>query len=294
MNLSHTSQTILVATLGGQPQIITFTLDLLLAHGEPIEQVILISLAGNPRCQAAYQKLSAEFLGDRYQASGQMYPCHLRSAPVRSGQTLLAEARQPDEVEAVRRTVYDLLGELKAQSATIHLSLSGGRRIIALTALAAAMQHFTPADRIWHLHTPPDFTEQARGGAVLHAPPEAGVHLIPVPFVPWTAYFPALRPLMSLATPQPAASAWQSDEERQRCQQVWQGLSRREQDLLRLAVEGLSRAESAEKLGLAISTVDSHRKKILRACRAAWPDEEVNRPGFVAQRFKPFLDALQV
>lgn len=33
---------ILVATLGGQPQIVTFTLDLLLQHGFPITDVFVI------------------------------------------------------------------------------------------------------------------------------------------------------------------------------------------------------------------------------------------------------------
>ncbi len=66
---SHTSSTpaILIATLGGQPQVVTFALDALLARGEEINDVYLLhpSLA-NPRTRQAWQRLQAEFTDDYY------------------------------------------------------------------------------------------------------------------------------------------------------------------------------------------------------------------------------------
>jgi hypothetical protein len=41
----------LVATLGGQPQIVTFTLDLLLRRGIPIYEVIVVHPASSPHLQ---------------------------------------------------------------------------------------------------------------------------------------------------------------------------------------------------------------------------------------------------
>lgn len=38
------AETILIATLGGQPQIVTFALDTLLQQGEPVTQVYLLHL----------------------------------------------------------------------------------------------------------------------------------------------------------------------------------------------------------------------------------------------------------
>jgi CRISPR-associated protein Csx14 len=57
---------ILVTTMGGQPQIVTFTLDALRRRGEAIDQVVVVYLAGAKRYQRAFQQLSAEFAGDRY------------------------------------------------------------------------------------------------------------------------------------------------------------------------------------------------------------------------------------
>lgn len=284
--------TTLIASLGGQPQIVTFSLDLLLARGERIEQVVIVYLAGEPRYAAAFRILAGEFAGDRYAGR----PCHLRGLPVRAGGDLLAEARTPQAVEAVRTTFFGLLAELKAQNQRIHLSLSGGRRIMALTGLAAAMQYLTPADRIWHLYTSPELTQVALGGAILHAPTPGETALIDVPFVPWAAYFPGLRPLLdrSPGDLQRLAGGWLSDADRERCAQVWAGLTARQKEALRALAQGDSREQAALRLGVKLSTLDSHRKVILRRCQEAWAEPGLRVDAqFLRQRFAPFLAGLE-
>lgn len=283
--------TTVVATLGGQPQIITFTLDLLLELDCSIQQVVVVYLASSPRYHEAYRRLAGEFAGDQYHGR----TCRLRSVPVRCGANTLADARSPSEVEAVRATFFSLLGDLKAQGHRLHLSLTGGRRIMALTALAAAMQHLTPADQVWHIYTPPDLTEQARDGALLHAPPGAGVQLISVPFVPWAAYFPGLRPLLDRSPGELQTIGWLDEADRQRCRQVWDALTPRQQDVLRLLARGLTRKEAASRLKIAPTTVETHQKAILQQCNTVWIDERGRRfdLNFIRQRFGPFLDALE-
>ncbi len=278
--------TTLVATLGGQPQIITFTLDLLLERGEAVHQVIVVYPASNPRYRQAYQKLAGEFSGDRYRD----LPCHLRSAPVQHGSEAIEEARTPQEIEAIRHTFYDLLSGLKAQGERLHLSLSGGRRIMALTALAAAMQHLTPADCVWHIYTPPELTEQARAGEIMHAPTDSGLRLISVPFVPWGTYFPGLRPLLE-SNPADLRGGWQDEAERERCQRTWQALTRRQRDVLRCLAEGLTRDQAAVELGVGITTIDSHRSAIFRKCADVWGNDANQRIDlhFLIIHFTPFL-----
>jgi len=294
-------QTTLVATLGGQPQIVTFTLDLLLAQGETVDQVVVVYLASGQRYQEAYQRLAGEFIADRYANQ----TCHLRGEPVRdgasqalatSGQTL-ADVITPNEVEAVRRKVHQLLADLKDQGQRIHLSLSGGRRVMALIALSAAMQYLTPMDRVWHIYTPPDLTEQARGGAIMHARPDSGLRLVPVPFVPWAAYFPGLAPLLS-SSPQEmreAALTWLSEAERERCRQVWDSLTPRQRDALRAFANGMGRQQAASCLKVTVYTVDDHRDVILRRCREIWGEEHDGDFDlyFLRGRFWPFLRGLE-
>lgn len=48
----------LIVTLGGQPQVITFALDALLAQGEAISDVYVLHLSfANPRTRQAWQRL---------------------------------------------------------------------------------------------------------------------------------------------------------------------------------------------------------------------------------------------
>jgi len=287
-------QTTLVATLGGQPQIITFTLDLLLDQGEMIDQVVIVYMASTPRYQEAYRSLAGEFAADQYRG----HSCHLRSVPIRllttgspQNTVTLADARTPSEVEAVRATVFALLAELKAQGHRVLLSLSGGRRIMALVALSAAMQHLTPADSVWHIYTPPDFLDKAHNGTIMHAPPDVGVQLVRVPFVPWAAYFPGLRPLLDTPASRPPALSWMSDNNRRRCEQVWKALTPRQQEVLRSFAQGLSRKQIAEHLGIEATTVDSHRKTILEKCSLAWQEDGPAQidTAFLRGHFGPFL-----
>ncbi len=64
----HTDQAddrhILLATLGGQPQVVTFTLDLLLEKGFPISDVMVIyPQPSQPRLQHSLTCLTREFVG---------------------------------------------------------------------------------------------------------------------------------------------------------------------------------------------------------------------------------------
>ncbi len=276
----------LIATLGGQPQIVTLTLDLLLERGERIDQVVVVYLAGNPRYQQAFRRLGGEFPGDRYAGRS----IHLRGAAVRRGSELPAEARTALEVEAVRVTFFDLLADLKRQGRRVHLSLSGGRRILALAAMGAAIQHLTPADSIWHVFTPPDVTETLRQTEAMHLPPNSGASLIQVPFVPWAAYFPALRPLLEQPSDQTARAAWLAPDERALCQAAWEKLTPRQQAVLAQIAMGRTRQQAADQLRVAPSTIDSHIKAIHAVCRAAWPEGAHIDSAFLRARFGPFLN----
>lgn len=284
--------TTLVATMGGQPQIVTFTLDLLIERGEQIDQVVIVYLASDMRCRDAYRQLAVEFTGDRYRGR---VPCHLRSAPVRMQDHLLSDAVTPSETDAVWKTFYQLFTDLKNQGQRIHLSVSGGRRMMALLAFSVGMLLFDSADRIWHIHTPDHIVKQVYDGAMLHVPPNSGVVMIEVPLVPWGAYFPGVRTLLG-RSPQEVRSAhlgWLDETERSRCRRVWQEITPRQQDALRALVCTTSRIQAADQLSIAITTLDSHKTEIIRACRLAWDTEVKLDIHFLRRKFEPFLAAME-
>jgi len=282
-------KTTLIATLGGQPQKVTFLLDLLLASGEKIDQVAVVYISSYQRTQNTIKLLEAEFSEGRY---GE-HACQLKRIPLRSGHSDLFDILTAEDVEAARQNIHQLLSRLKAENQCIHIGLSGGRRLISMIALAAAMQYLTPVDHLWHINVPADILEKSRDGKIMHLASESEVHLLPVPFVPWVSYFPGLADLMN-RSPQEineTTRGWLDVKERDNCIRVWKALTHRQQEVLQAFASGLSRQEVAEKLGVAVTTVDSHRKSILSRCEVMW---EAQSGGdfdtqFLQRYFGPFL-----
>ncbi len=273
-----------MATLGGQPQVVTFTLDLLKAQGEKINQVALFYLAQNSRYKKSFRILAQEFSGDSYLGES----CHLRSVPIRVDEQNLASLRTPSEINALHQTISELFYQLKKQGYRIHLSLSGGRRAMAILATSIAMQHFDSADRIWHIHTSEQIRQEANGGKLLHIPHNEGIELIKIPFLSWTNYFPGMKKLMGYETAARVDFGLLDSHDRDLCTQVWNSLTLRQKDALRAITETASRQEAAEKLNISPSTLDSHKTKIIRTCKELWLDEKTDIH-FLRRKFTPFL-----
>lgn len=280
-------QSLALVTMGGQAQVVTFAVDALLALGEPVATVLVLHLAPDePRVRRALAQLSAEFAGARYRGR----PLAFRHTAIQAGGQPLAAITTAQEAEAVWMLARDLLAELKRANQPLHLCIAGGPRLLALTLTTAAMLQCDHRDRLWHLYTPREFLEQAGEGAILHAPPEAGVRLVPVPLVPWGAYFPALRalaqPLAPIPLPDPADVA--------HCAAVWARLTTRQQEVLRVLAAGLSPQEAAERLGITLNTLDTHKTEIFAECRVAWGLAEDARLTyhFLREKFGPWVALL--
>ena len=110
----------LITLMGGQPQVVTFLLDLLLARGENINRVVVMYLASNLRYQEAFRILAGEFVADQYAGR----ECHLRSVPIRSGVRQLEDIHNNADVEIARQEIQRLLSEFKAQGCQTVLASS--------------------------------------------------------------------------------------------------------------------------------------------------------------------------
>jgi len=272
-----------VITMGGQAQVVTLALDALLALGETFDTVVILHLdPQDPRVQRALAQLEAEF-ADGYQGR----PVRWQAQTLYAQGTPLDAIRDGREAEAVWEQARDLLSGLKRAGQRLQLCIAGGPRLLALTLASAVMLHGDHHDRLWHLYTPREFLAQAREGAILHAPPGVDVHLVPVPLVPWGAYFPALRELAQATLPPTPPP--QSDTAR--CTAVWARLTERERDALKALAEGALPQEAAEALGITLKTLDTYKTKILAECRAAWalPEDTWLTYRFIHEKFGPWL-----
>lgn len=284
--------TTLVATLGGQPQIVTFALDALLARGEPITDVYLIHLSlHNPRTRQALNCLQQEFPNDYYAHAGRR--CRLRRVAVGANGVELTDIRTAADAEAAWQGIRTLIADLKSEGRQLHLCLSGGRRMMALLVMSAAALLCDHQDRIWHMYTPEETLQRVRDGAAMHVDPSAGVQLIQAPIMPWGAYFPALRALAQTSMPAVQEQLRRvAIVDEPQCRQVWERLSPRQREVMRAFAEGLRPDQVAERLCITLNTVNSHKTAILAECRVAWaiaPDEPLDYR-FLRERFAGFIE----
>jgi CRISPR-associated protein Csx14 len=280
---------VLVATLGGQPQIVTFTLDLLLAKFPITDVIVIHPRASDARLRQSLTRLLGEFAGDYYQAQDRIV--HFRSCMLMHDNNPIDDIQDGDHVEGTLNTIFQLINELKRQQYRIHLSVSGGRRLMGLLALSAASLTFDADDRIWHLYTPDDVQAQVDSGAIMHMPLDGGIKLIPTPYIFPGSYSYSSADSFSLAEREQRAQldALQSD----RCRHVIEQLTARQLDVLRAFASGLSQQEVCHGLSISTKTVDRHKSTILDLCREFWmiDVDDKNRLGyyFLYKNFAPYL-----
>jgi CRISPR-associated protein Csx14 len=277
-----------VCTLGGQPQVVTFALDALLAGGTAVTDVVILHLASPyKRLDQSLTRLQAEFAGGLYQGR----PLRLHLHPLCLANDILADIHDETDANAAWEAINQLIIDLKNERRTLHIGISGGRRILGLLTMSAAMLHFGHQDILWHMYTPDDLRQSADEGAIMHPPADSGFRLIRVPMMPWGSYFPALRQLARPLAEQDVLAAPRrllDEVERERCTAVLHHLTDRQREVLFAFAEGMNPQRVAEKLVITLKTVDSHKTVILAECRNAWnlPEAEWLDYRFIADKFE--------
>lgn len=282
----------LLATLGGQPQVVTFTLDLLLAHGIPIREVIVVHPATYDRLQESITCLNAEFPGDHYKPTGQ--PIRFRRHVLQYYQRPIHDITDHQSANAALNAIDDLIRNLKQQQRIIHFSISGGRRLISYLSFSAALLNFGPADQLWHIHTPRAIKDQAAGGRMMHVEPDAGVQLIEVPFARMAQ--PILSRLLS-SNSENSQNVISTQAEREinechlKCREVSDQLSQAQRRVLRAFARGLHPQQVAIELNRELSTISSHTHLIFRLCRNTWniPENQRLDYRFLQQMFSGYF-----
>jgi len=258
---------ILLATLGGQPQVVTFTLDLLLNEGFPINEVMVIHpKASQPRLQHSLECLSAEFSGDYYKAADRVI--HFRSHVLQLDGEPINDIIDDNHADGTLNTIHKLIGDLKRQGHRIHLSVTGGRRLMSLLAIPVASFNFDRHDHIWHIYTPEHIKDHARDGNLMHVPVDAGVRLIKGQFISLGAY--VYDPSQSFRTAQAGQRTQMDAQEQARCTSVEKESTPAQRKVLEAFAKGLRPSKVASQLHLEPATIHSHKRVLLQLCREAW------------------------
>jgi CRISPR-associated Csx14 family protein len=253
MESMMTNSSTLIATLGSEAQVITLTLELLLARGYDIRELVAVhTLPEQEPVRSALARLH-EFFGEARRDALIFRPVMIGApAPI-------ADLVTEDEVGALFRTLYREVLAAKRAGKTVHLSIAGGRKTMAVYGMAAAQMLFDDNDHLWHLLSTGKILEERR----MQSQPGDEVKLIPIPVLRWSAVSPVLTDLARHDDPWEALQEQRQlrhrAEWRRKKDFVERVLTRAEREVVELLVrEGLGNEAIAKRLHRSVRTVGNH------------------------------------
>ena len=238
---------VLVATLGAEPQIIPLATSLLLAH-EPLQAVVVLHTAAHlPPVAAALPALQAAFT-----AQDDWPPLLLDALP-------LDDVLSPVELDAFAERLYTQLRRCVQQGLRVHLLLAGGRKSMAMVGMSVAQLVLGPEDRIWYLHS----SEELRRSGRAHPAAGEQVTLVPIPLPRLAVAPPAFLAALQSPTRAGALAALDAQQGEQLRRFLDHELTPAERELALLAAaEVLSVAQIALRLHKSTKTITNQLNSI--------------------------------
>lgn len=170
---------VLIATLGAEPQVISLATHLLLARPESLHRVVVVHT--DPACPPVNQALP--LLQQAFAAQNGWPP--LVNAPVPATDVLT-----PAELDAFGDTLYQTLQTYLGQGCRVHLLLAGGRKSMTMVGMSVAHLLLGPDDHVWYLYS----DEGLRTAGRMVPAPGDHVQLMPIPLPRPTLAAPQLTP----------------------------------------------------------------------------------------------------
>jgi CRISPR-associated Csx14 family protein len=266
---------VLIATLGSEPQVVTAALDLIKRQGVTIQQLSIIHTTTTQFGLAeGLERLRQALTQPPYQGriSVSYHPVESDSGAA------LADIDNLEAAQAFFCTLYRLARQAKQAGQTIHLSIAGGRKTMALYGMLTAQLLFDENDRLWYLVSGGDFLSSKR----LRPRPGDQVALVQVPVILWSQVSPVFSQLKAIDDPFAAIERVQALRLGEKADAarvfILGSLSPAERRVVELLVrEGLSDQAIARRLSLSARTVEAHLRSAYAKAGERWDMPEVTR-----------------
>jgi CRISPR-associated protein Csx14 len=251
-----------------------------------IDEVIVIHPAPrDARLRNSLHHLKEEFASGYYKGAirFQSHVLQLNGEP-------LDDISNSSHADGALDTIHRLICELKRNGRYIHMSVTGGLRLMGLLAVSVAALNFDHHDAIWHLYTPKSLRARADEGAIMHMPASAGIKLIRGPFISLGAYIYA--PQLSFHAAHSDQRSRFDAQEEAKCAQVVKEATPAQLKVLKAFSRGLKAQQVAAELQIEVVTVHSHKTVLLHLCRKAWniDDSEHMNYHFLHTKFAGYFE----
>lgn len=269
---------ILIATVGTEPQVITLVLDLLLSKSCNIGEVVLF-YTQSPLIMQGIERIQGEIV------SGFYPPISLKKVLITGEDAALDDFRTVHDVNSMLKIIYKVMKKYKQKGAKIHLSVSGGRKVMGIMAMVVAQILFRAEDRLWYL-----ITEGWKAGDSqdMHISEHNSYLLIEVPVMRWEEAS-LLLGIEEFASPMDLIH-WQgkllnNKKMRRRREFVEHWLSKAERQVAQLACQGWDNAAIARYLHKQERTVANQMTSIYGKMQEwlEFPDCRVERSVLIAE-----------
>lgn len=271
---------VLIATLGAEPQVVSLTTALLLAQRVSLQAAIVLHT--DPQrapIDQALPRLCAAF------AAQPTWP------PLHTVAVDAADALTPHELDVFGDTLFHTIRAQLTRGHQIHLLLAGGRKSMAMVGMSVAQLLLGPHDAVWYLYSDDALRQSGR----MTPAADDQVHLIRVPLPQPTVASPQFTPTAQAPTRSAALAAVEALRSRQARSFVETLLTPAERTLaLLVATEVLTVEEMATRLHKSPKTITNQLTTIYSKLESAFglqADIGVKRE-FLRQELGPYLAAV--
>jgi CRISPR-associated protein Csx14 len=273
-----TVQSVLIATLGTEPQIIPITVQLLLQRNVSLVCVdVLHTIPDQKRITASLQSVQASF------------QTHPEWPTLKLTRVASHDVLTPEELDTFSTALFTTLKGWIHRNFQIHLLLAGGRKPMAMLGMSIAQMLLGQEDRVWYLFSNEDL--RLSGRTMLTNTDDARLISIPLPMLS-SAPSPFGRSFQA-ETPEQARQELNLAAEERRRFFVEQELTPSERKVAQLIVQEVMTVEDiAERLHKTPKTVTNQLNSIYSKMESVFglqADVGLKRE-FLRRELSPYFD----
>lgn len=264
-----------MTTVGTEPQVVTLTCDILEVRGFGIERVLVVH--PNPAAP-----LLRESLGKIKQEAECYYaqkkpPLVFSFVPIRDGGYYPEDFIKQEDVAVLLRVLYRTVAELKRRGYRVHLSIAGGRKVMAAMGMVVAQLLLDEKDCVWHLLSEGKLVSEKS----MHPQSPEQVALVPVPVLQWNLFPSTVREILLWDDPYRAIEKQRELRQRERLSMIqgfWERLTPMEQEVTRALIRfGGTQKELAQYLRRSVKTINNQLCSVYDKYREHFGMEEKTR-----------------